>query len=182
METTFIAKDFKCGANIKIGHFCVIEDCVEVGDNVAIEDFALIRKGARIGNNVKVGTYSKIGINAVIGNDVKMTAYVEIRDYCKVGERSTFGSRCTLSAGTIVESDVIVKYGFVATDTPNLARQDKITCIMKKGSKYGANVVLMPGITVGINAEIGACSQVRNNVPDNEIWYGNPAKLYKHNH
>jgi acetyltransferase-like isoleucine patch superfamily enzyme len=37
----------------------------------------------------------------------------------------------------------------------------------------------MPGLVIGRYAEIGACSQVRHNVPDNEIWYGNPAKFYK---
>jgi len=37
----------------------------------------------------------------------------------------------------------------------------------------------MPGITVGKNSEIGACSQVRHDVPDNEIWYGGPAKFFK---
>jgi acetyltransferase-like isoleucine patch superfamily enzyme len=37
----------------------------------------------------------------------------------------------------------------------------------------------MPGITIGENSEIGACSQVRHDVPPNEIWYGNPAKFYK---
>ena len=37
----------------------------------------------------------------------------------------------------------------------------------------------MPGITIGKNSEIGACSQVRHDVPDNEIWYGSPAKFFK---
>ena len=43
----------------------------------------------------------------------------------------------------------------------------------------GANVTLMPGFNIGKNATIGACSQVRNNVGDNEIWFGNPAKHFK---
>ena len=174
-----IAPDFKHGSNIKIGSFIVIEEGVKVGDNVIVENFSMIKKGAKIGNNVLIGTYSKIGKEVVVGNNVKMTSYVEIRDNCKVGDRSTFGSRCTLSADTIVEEDVIVKYGFVATDTPVLSSKEKKTCILKKGSRYGANVVIMPAVIVGENSEIGACSQLRSNVPDNEIWYGNPAKFYK---
>ena len=43
----------------------------------------------------------------------------------------------------------------------------------------GANVTLMPNTSIGNNCVIGACSQVRDNVPDNEIWFGNPAKPYK---
>lgn len=176
-----IASDFKHGSNFKIGNFCVIEEGVEVGDNVELESFCIVRKGAKIGSSVFIGTYSKIGIEATIDNGVRMTAYCEIRDNCKVGENTSFGSRCTLSAGTIVGKNVIIKYGFVATDTPDLNSKEKKTCVLKDNSKYGANVVIMPNITVGINCEIGACSQVRSDVPDNEIWYGSPAKFYKKN-
>ena len=47
------------------------------------------------------------------------------------------------------------------------------------GSMIGANVTLMPNTSIGNNCVIGACSQVRDDVPDNEIWFGNPAKPYK---
>jgi acetyltransferase-like isoleucine patch superfamily enzyme len=39
----------------------------------------------------------------------------------------------------------------------------------------------MPGFNIGKNCIIGACSQVRAHVSDNEIWYGSPAKFYKTN-
>ncbi|MBK8949472.1 MAG: hypothetical protein IPM68_11605 [Flavobacteriales bacterium] len=96
-----------------------------------------------------------------------------------MGDDSSFGSRCTLSAGTVVGRNVIVKYGFVATDTPVLSLGEKKLCELRDGSKFGANVVVMPGVVIGRNSEIGACSQVRHDVGDDEIWYGNPAKLYK---
>lgn len=51
--------------------------------------------------------------------------------------------------------------------------------VLKKGSMFGANVSIMPGVNIGENAEIGACSQVRHDVPDNEIWYGSPAHFLK---
>ena len=47
------------------------------------------------------------------------------------------------------------------------------------GALIGANVTLMPGFSIGKNTIIGACSQVRAHVPDDEIWYGNPAKFFK---
>jgi acetyltransferase-like isoleucine patch superfamily enzyme len=90
------------------------------------------------------------------------------------------GSRGTLSAGANVEDNVIMKYSFVVTDTPHLAKgKEKKVGILRKGSMFGANVTIMPGVDIGAHAEIGACSQVRHNVGDNEIWYGNPAKFFK---
>ena len=50
---------------------------------------------------------------------------------------------------------------------------------MRSGSMYGANVTLMPSVVVGENSIIGANSQVRLDVPSNEIWFGIPAKFHK---
>jgi len=74
---------------------------------------------------------------------------------------------------------VEIKYGCVFTDTPKIGEKKRNPCHIKKGVKLGANVTVMPGVTVGENSEIGACSQARHNVPDNEVWYGNPAKFFK---
>ena len=179
MDTFSSIGNITRGNNVKIGRFCIVEDGVELGDDVVIDDYAMVLAGAKIGSGTYVGTYCKVGQNAIVGNNVRMTSYCEVRDDCVVGDRSTFGSRCTLSAGTIVEEDVIVKYGFVATDTPVLGVKEKKLCILKKGSKYGANVTIMPAVVVGENSEIGACSQVRKDVPDNQVWYGNPAKYFR---
>ena len=43
----------------------------------------------------------------------------------------------------------------------------------------GADSILMKGITVGDFAVIGAGSVVRTNIPENEVWAGNPAVFVK---
>jgi maltose O-acetyltransferase len=40
----------------------------------------------------------------------------------------------------------------------------------------GASSILLPGITIGNDVIIGAGSVVRNDIPDNSIYTGNPAK------
>ncbi|CAN7534203.1 hypothetical protein [Massilia sp. LjRoot122] len=177
-----IAESAKIAENVSIGRFVIIEAEVEIADGCVIEDFVTILAGAKIGPNSKVGTYSKVGKKVVIGSHCSLTAYCEIRDGCQLGSNVSMGSRCTLSAGTIVEDDVIMKYSFVVTDTPVLSRNsEKVVGRLKKGARFGANVVIMPGVTIGANAEIGACSQVRHDVPDNEVWYGSPAQFYRKN-
>ena len=111
---------------------------------------------------------------------IPIGAYCEIRENVKIGDNTSFGSRCTISANALIGSDVTIKYGFVLTDTPNL-KEDKIKIVkgISDGTLIGANVTLMPGFSIGKNCIIGACSQVRNNIKDNEIWYGNPAKFFK---
>jgi acetyltransferase-like isoleucine patch superfamily enzyme len=166
--------------DVKVGRFCIVEDNVVLESGVVIEDYAMIQAGTRIGRNTKVGTYTKIGKGVRIGSDCSFTSFCEIRDYCQLGDRVLMGSRGTLSANTVVEDDVIMKYAFVVTDTPDLTQNDqKAVGRLKKGSRFGASVVIMPAVTIGENAEIGACSQVRKDVPDNEVWFGMPAKFYR---
>ena len=144
-----------------------------------IHPTAIIGNNTKIGDNVNIAEFVLIGKNVKIGNNVIIKPFCEIRDNCKVGNNVSFGSRCTLAADTIVENHVIIKYGFVATDTPKVPDSKRTPCKIREKARFGANVTIMPGTTIGENSEIGACSQVRKNVPSNEIWYGNPAKFFK---
>lgn len=157
-----ISSKAKIGKNSEIHPLAYVEDDVIIGENCNIGPFCIIRNGARIGNNCK------------------LTAYCEIRDNVIVGDNTSFGSRCTISANCKIGASVVIKYGFVMTDTPDLeANNEKVSATIDDGVLIGANVCLMPGFSIGKNSIIGAMSQVRDNVGENEIWFGNPAKFFK---
>ena len=46
---------------------------------------------------------------------------------------------------------------------------------IKRAARIGSGVMLMPGVVIGENAQIGLGSVVTKNIPDNEVWFGNPA-------
>ncbi len=151
-------------ASARIHPLAYIEDDVVIGERTQVGPFCVIRRGVRI------------------GEDCRFTAYCEMRENVVIGDRTTFGSRCTISANASVGTDASIKYAFVLTDTPNLREGDrKHVGSIGNGTLIGANVTLMPGCSIGHNSIIGACSQVRSDVGDNEIWYGNPAKFFKTN-
>ena len=47
--------------------------------------------------------------------------------------------------------------------------------LIKKGAFVGCNSIVLKGVTIGEMSVIGAGSVVRNDIPANEIWAGNPA-------
>jgi acetyltransferase-like isoleucine patch superfamily enzyme len=47
------------------------------------------------------------------------------------------------------------------------------------GASIGAGSVILGGVTIGANVLIGAGSVVTKNVPDNELWFGNPARFIR---
>ena len=50
---------------------------------------------------------------------------------------------------------------------------------IKKGACIGAHCIILKGVTIGENSVIGAGSVVRKDVPDGEIWGGNPASFLR---
>lgn len=51
--------------------------------------------------------------------------------------------------------------------------------VIKRKAWLGAGVTVLPGVTIGENAIVGAGSVVTKNVPDNTIMAGVPAKIIK---
>jgi len=171
-----VKKEYSVGQNV------VISPQSKICKNVEIGDFVLIEDNVTIGENTKIGPFSIIRSGANIGKNCSFTAYCEIRGNVIIGDNTKFGSRCTVSANAIIGDNTTVKYGFVLTDTPNL-KEGGVKSVKGIGNNtlIGANVCLMPGFSIGNDCIIGACSQVRSDVGDNEIWYGSPAKFYKKN-
>lgn len=153
-----------------------------IDSSAEVHNLAYVEEGATIGPRTRIGPFCIVRKGAEIGADCRFTAYCEVRENVTIGDRVGFGSRCTISAGAVIGDDVTIKYAFVLTDTPNLKEGDnKVVGNIGAGTLIGANVTLMPGFSVGKRCIIGACSQVRCHVPDDEIWYGSPAKYFKKN-
>jgi acetyltransferase-like isoleucine patch superfamily enzyme len=51
--------------------------------------------------------------------------------------------------------------------------------VLKKNARIGSHSTIMPGVTIGENAVIGAHSFVNRDIPANSIAYGVPATVVK---
>lgn len=72
------------------------------------------------------------------------------------------------------------KIGTPFHDTMWSGELDKETTItVCEDARLGANVTLLPGVTIGRGAQIGACSVVTKDIPPYAIAAGNPAKVIK---
>ena len=50
---------------------------------------------------------------------------------------------------------------------------------IKENAYLGAHVIVCKPVTIGKNAVVGAGSIVTKDIPDNEVWAGNPARFIK---
>jgi acetyltransferase-like isoleucine patch superfamily enzyme len=109
-----------------------------------------------------------------------------------IGKGSSFAGACVISAVRSVTledrvllarnvyiSDHIHKY--TDTNTPVIAQGvDKIEPVLiKRGAWLGQNVVVCPGVTIGVGAVVGANSVVTKSIPDFCVAAGAPARVLK---
>jgi acetyltransferase-like isoleucine patch superfamily enzyme len=117
---------------------------------------------------------------AKIGSDCNINCHVFIENDVIVGDKVTIKSGVQLWDGITIEDNVFI--GPNVTFTNDLKPRSKqypdffLRTIVKKGASIGANATILPGITIGENAMIGAGSVVLKDVPGNTVWVGNPAR------
>src|SRR5262249_59185034 len=94
----------------------------------------------------------------------------------RIGDRVTVKCGVQLWDGVELEDDVFV--GPNATFTNDLAPRSRryqpkpLKTIVKAEASIGANATILPGITIGRNAMVGAGAVVTHNVPPNAIVVG----------
>ena len=136
-------------------------------NNVHVKERVSFAKNASISNS-KIGKYTSIGRNTKI-------THTEIGSFCSISWDITINAiehpydRLTMHAFPYLPS-----YGFVEQRESFYKK-----VIIKNDVWIGANVVIMPGITIGNGAIIGAGAVVTKNVQDYEIVAGVPAKHIK---
>ena len=155
-EFVAISDDVKLGRDVKIYRFVNLYGC-EIGDGSKIGTFVEIQKGARIGKNCKISSHTficegvSIGDNCFIGHSVVFINDNHPRSVNENGELETEQDWADRFVETKVGDNVSI----------------------------GSNATILGGVTIGDGALIGAGSVVTKDVPQNEIWVGNPAKKLK---
>jgi acetyltransferase-like isoleucine patch superfamily enzyme len=135
----------------------------------------------QIGEGTRVWQYVVILPGAVIGRDGNICSHCFIENKVIVGDRVTIKCGVQLWDGVTLEDDVFV--GPNATFTNDLKPRSRNTSakllptLVKKGASIGANATILPGLTIGEGAMIGAGSVVTRDVPPGSIMVGNPARI-----
>jgi len=114
---------------------------------------------------------------------------VEIQNNAKIGKNCKISSHTFICEGVTIEDNVFVghnvtfindKYPRATGPSGNLQTESEWECIptlVKKGASIGSGAVILCGVTIGINAIVGAGAVVTKDVPDNAVILGVPARL-----
>lgn len=158
----------KFGKNVKVGIGCVVEENVEIGDDAFIGHYVHVWPNVKIGKRTELRSYVHVEYNVVIGDDVRVYQYGSI------------------TAGAVLENKIWYGPHVISTnaDTILVHHPDGNNWVprpphIKSGAIIATRAVLAPGVVIGVNSIVGMASLVRKSIPDNQVWYGHPAKYIR---
>lgn len=144
-------------------------------------DHALIEKNVSIGTGTRIWAFTHVLSGAVIGAGCNICDHTFIEGNVRIGDRVTIKCGVSLWDGVEIEDDVFI--GPHAVFTNDLRPRSRVypaifpKTVLKEGCSLGANCTILPGLTIGRWALIGAGAVVTHDVPDFGLVFGVPARL-----
>lgn len=123
------------------------------------------------GDNIGENTFVAAPLNGAALHRLKIGSGVFIN-----------GNLLAMARGGVTIEDNVQIAGNVSLLSNNHDLYDRmiLTCkpiLIKTGAWIGANVCVLPGVTIGKYAVVGAGSVVTKNIPDYTVAVGNPARV-----
>lgn len=184
-QTAVVDPRAQIGANVRIGHFCVVGADVTIGDNTRIEDHVVLSGVTQLGED------NHVFPGCVIGAHPQDTSYQDSPTRVEIGHGNTFREHCTVNRGTEKEEGVtrvgdnnFFMIGTHIAHDCNLG--DRIVMannVMLGGHVHIANDVTIAGgvgvhhfASIGQLSFVSAMSRVLHDVPPYMIVDGQPSK------
>lgn len=134
-----------------------------IGAGTRIWAFAHVLPGAKIGRRCNICDHVFIEDDVVLGDNVTVKCGVQLWNGLRVGNNVFIGPNATFT------NDLFPRSG------RHLDRHPQT--VLEEGCSIGANATILPGITIGRQAMVGAGAVVTQSVPPFAIVMGNPARI-----
>ncbi|PCJ67840.1 MAG: hypothetical protein COA58_01505 [Bacteroidetes bacterium] len=180
--------------SVYIGPYSKIGECT-IDEGTIIKGQVTIHNGVEIGKNITIHEYCNLGSSGFghiwdeNGNTQEMPQIgsliikddVEIFQYVNV-DRGTLSSTI-IESGVILDHYVHIAHNSVVGANCLVAARVVVCGSSEIGSNcfIGVNSVLIEALTIGKNCIIGAGAIVTKNIPEYEVWVGNPASKLRDN-
>lgn len=145
-------------------HSQALCESTQIGAGTRVWAFAHVLPGARIGAHCNICDHTYLENDVILGDNVTVKCGIYLWDGARIGNNVFLGPNVVFT-----------------NDLRPRSRQypDAFASItIEDGASIGANATLLPGITIGQYAMVGAGAVVTKDVPPYALVYGNPAQQH----
>jgi acetyltransferase-like isoleucine patch superfamily enzyme len=154
-----------------------------LGAGCVIRSHTVIYAGNRIGSKFQTGNKTNIRESNEIGENVSIGTLTVVEHHVVIGDGARIHTQAFIPEYTIIEDGCWIGPNVVITNAkyPNSPHTKKMLAGVRllRGCIIGANSTILPGVTIGKKALIGAGSVVVRDVPPGAVVAGNPARIVR---
>jgi acetyltransferase-like isoleucine patch superfamily enzyme len=140
-----------------------------------------IVESEHVGEGTRVWAYAHVLPGAVIGEGCNVCDHTFIENDVRIGDRVTIKCGVQVWDGVTLEDDVFVGPNATFSNDPYPRSRHQPAAfsrtLVRRGASIGANATILPGLTIGERAMVGAGAVVTHDVPPLAIVAGNPARI-----
>ncbi len=150
-----------------------------IGANSIIRSFTTIYENVTIGAHFQSGHHAIIREDSIIGHNSSFGSCSELPGKARIGNYVRIHSKVMLSENNIIDDYVWIYPFVVITNVKHPPTSPHLTTHIKKYAQVFAQSTLLPGICIGENAIVAAGALVKEDVGDERLVAGRPAKDIK---
>lgn len=139
-----------------------------IGKGTKIWHNAQVLSGAHIGDNCTIGHNCLVAGSAHLGNGVKLQSNIDVWDLVTLEDDVFVGP------SAVFTNDPTPRAQYPKKDFPEFGAWKPT--LVKTGATIGAGATILPGITIGKYALVGAGAVVTKDISDYALVIGMPAK------
>ncbi len=192
----------RLGERVSIGAFSIVHGDVEIGDDTVIENHcdvghptplaegaplilgagALLRaytiayQGSTYGPGLRTGVHAILRERTVCGARHQLGARAENQGHNRIGDDVRTQSNVVFGAGAVLEDRAWILANTILANDPHPPSDVTLTTTVCSDAVVASNVVVLPGVTIGRMALVGAGAIVTRDVAAERIVIGNPAR------
>lgn len=201
--TALVSERAHVDKDVTIGPFCIVHDNVSIGagtvigshcelgipsglsngtpltigQNSTIRSHSIFYEGSRFGDRLVTGHRVTVREGTVAGKNLQIGTVSDLQGHCEIGDYVRFHSNVHVGQGSRVGDFVWIFPYVVLTNDPRPPSDTLIGATLEDFAAIATMSIILPGVTVGRGALVGAHSSVGWDVEADTVVAGSPAKF-----
>jgi acetyltransferase-like isoleucine patch superfamily enzyme len=180
-----IGDDVTIGANTSIGAFCEIglyagvlpPGPLVIGPDSNLRSGSIVYGNSTFGPGLATGHRVTIREGVTAGPGLQVGTLSDVQGHCEFGAYVKLHSNVHVGQGSRVGDYVWIFPYVVLTNDPHPPSETRLGCTIEDFAIVATMSTVLPGVTVGKGALVGAMSLVRSDVPPDSVCVGVPGRL-----